>query len=144
MDIDGYNGNYWIDTSGKVFNVKRNKYMKPTESKGYLQVGLSKNGKQKKYSIHRLVAIAYIPNPNKLPKVNHINKIRDDNRVENLEWCTQLYNTQSKNTSKSVGSIRKYCKKYVFKINVNKNKIIYYCPNEYVALGMRSIYTDLL
>ena len=145
MDIPGYEELYLVDTSGNVFGVKRNKFLKPRYNTfGYHKVSLCKNGKLKPFSVHRLVAMTYIPNSNNLPKVNHINKIRDDNRVENLEWCTQLYNTQSKNTSKSIGNIQKHFNKYVFKITVNKKLLYYSCPNEYVALGMRSIYTDLL
>ncbi len=58
----------------------------------YLSVRLLSNGVEQDYSVHRLVALAFIPNPRNLPFVNHINGIRDDNRVENLEWCDASYN----------------------------------------------------
>lgn len=59
----------------------------------YMSVRLLANGVERDYSVHRLVAMAYIDNPNNLPFVNHKNGIRDDNRVENLEWCDGSYNT---------------------------------------------------
>lgn len=61
---------------------------------GYLMVGLNKHKNQKTYLVHRLVAMAFIPNPENKPYINHINAHRDDNRVENLEWCTPLENSR--------------------------------------------------
>lgn len=61
---------------------------------GYLKTALRKDSKRKFLRVHRIVAQAFIPNYSNLPVVNHINGIKDDNRVENLEWCTVSYNTQ--------------------------------------------------
>jgi hypothetical protein len=145
MEIDGYDGDYWIDTSGNVFSVKSNKFLKPGKDKdSYLRVILCKNGKTKNYLVHRLVAMTYLDNPNNLPQVNHINRIRDDNGVENLEWCTILYNNQSKNTSKSVGFIRKMGNKYHYKIHINKKILFYSCPSRHIAEAMRQVFIDLL
>lgn len=91
--IKGYENLYSIDEEGRVYSHRKNHYMKLINNgDGYLQVSLSKNGKRKTYKVHRLVAETFIENPQDLPCINHINEIRDDNRAENLEWCTYEYN----------------------------------------------------
>lgn len=77
-----------IDARGRS-RLKRGWELKPLDNgKGYYRVCI--NGKM--YYIHRLVAQAFIPNPNNLSEVNHINENPADNRADNLEWCTRLYN----------------------------------------------------
>ena len=91
-DIVGYEGLYQVSNTGKVRNKKR-KILKPQLfSCGYLYVALYKNRKMKYFRIHRLVAQAFIPNPNNYPIVNHRDENRQNNLVENLEWCDQKYN----------------------------------------------------
>lgn len=74
-----------ITVTGKIMKQKLN-------HNGYSTIQLTKNGKQKRYMVHRLVAIAFIPNPNNLPFINHKDEVRTNNCVSNLEWCTAAYN----------------------------------------------------
>ena len=86
--IQGYE-NYEVSNEGQVRNRKTGKVLKPQKNNsGYLLVGLRKNGKQKWYSVHRLVAQAFIPNPHNKPTVNHIDENKENNNVSNLEWMT--------------------------------------------------------
>ena len=104
-DIKGYEGKYQVSNLGRVKSlyfinrqatIPREKILKFGHNKqGYPHVHLCKNNKtSKSIFVHKLVAEAFIPNPNNHPVVNHINEIKTDNRVENLEWCTQQYNVQ--------------------------------------------------
>lgn len=96
--VRGYEGLYEVSNFGNVRSLNYNKtgeiklLSTVEDNKGYLSVCLHKNGKQKKYLVHRLVAEAFIPNTNNLPQVNHKSEVKTDNRVENLEWCTASYN----------------------------------------------------
>lgn len=83
--------NYSVSDTGLI---KRNdKLLKPwIGSKGYLYVSLSKNGKAKKFSVHRLVASAFIPNPNNYSDVNHLDENKENNNITNLEWTTHKDN----------------------------------------------------
>lgn len=103
-DIKGYNGKYQISNMGNVKSMWRNNQYKSQigtpktlkkykHKQGYMVVFLTNNGETKQCFIHRLVAEAFIPNPDNLPQVNHKNEIKNDNRVENLEWCTGKYNS---------------------------------------------------
>tara|TARA_R110000787_G_scaffold264079_1_gene370012 strand:+ start:28 stop:519 length:492 start_codon:yes stop_codon:yes gene_type:complete len=81
--------NYTIDRDGNVFNTKFDRFLNPSVTKeGYLHVGLSKNGKQKRFGIHQLLALTYIPNPENKPTVDHIDINTSNNSLSNLRWAT--------------------------------------------------------
>ena len=106
-DIKGYEGLYQISNLGRVHSYYKRDILEPKEDKGYLRVGLYKNGKRKPYSIHRLVAEAFIPNPNNYPQVNHKDEDKSNNRVSNLEWCTAKYNINYGTHNKRMSESRK-------------------------------------
>ena len=92
-DIEEYEGLYSITPDGKVWSHYSNKFIKPTILKsGHYNVDLYKNGIRKHKYIHRLVAQAYIPNPNNYEYINHKDENPSHNYVDNLEWCTKQYN----------------------------------------------------
>ena len=92
-DIKGY-PNYQISNLGRIWNTKTQRYLNGGYCKdGYIQVHLTAiNGKRKHELIHRLVAIAFLDNPNNLPQVNHKDENKENNCVDNLEWCDAKYN----------------------------------------------------
>jgi predicted phosphoadenosine phosphosulfate sulfurtransferase len=106
--IEGYE-NYIIFTTGKVFSKKRNIFMKPyVDTHGYYYVGLSNNNKNKFFKIHRILALAFIPNPNNLPTIDHIDINKQNNNLKNLRWASQTKqninrNLQKKNTTGYIG-----------------------------------------
>ena len=96
-DIKGYEGLYQVSNLGRVKSLKKRFYgliMKVAMSDGYVTIGLRKNGKRKVFKMHRLVAINFIPNIHNKKIVNHINGVKYDNRLENIEWCTQKENVR--------------------------------------------------
>lgn len=101
-NIKNYEGLYQVSNFGRIKSLKRTannnhivkeKILKPQKNKnGYLFVNLYKNGNMKRKSIHRLVALAFIENIYNFPYINHKDKNKKNNKVNNLEWCTQSYN----------------------------------------------------
>lgn len=100
--IPGYEGLYVASNKGRIKSCERynsrntllcERLLKPKINRGgYLTTALTKNEIRKEYMVHRLVAMAFIPNPDKLPQINHKDENRKNNYLENLEWCTSKYN----------------------------------------------------
>ena len=106
-EIEKYKG-YYITDDGVVFSKRFNRPLKSFVNEGgYLVVPLTQNGKTKQERVHRLVATTFIPNPESKPQVNHINGVKTDNRVENLEWCTSNENIQHRYYTLKNGLMRK-------------------------------------
>lgn len=95
-DIGGYYGDYQISNLGNVKSFKKTERLLKfgINATGYYHVGLSYNGLVKYHNVHRLVAETFIPNSNSKQCINHINGIKTDNRIENLEWCSYSENNQ--------------------------------------------------
>ena len=91
--------NYEVSNLGKVRNKNTGRILKPACKGGYLSVGLCKDSKGKTIPVHRLVALAFIENPENKPQVNHIDKNRSNNVVSNLEWNTALENNVHRSTN---------------------------------------------
>ena len=92
-DISGYEGLYAVTDDGRVWSYKSKKFLAiTTDDKGYSRVELWKNGKRRKYRLHRLVAEAFIPNPDNLSDVAHLDESRDNCHLNNLCWMTHKDN----------------------------------------------------
>lgn len=89
--VEGY-PNYMVSDYGEVINTNTMRILRKDNRKGYFSVRLSKDNESKAFSVHRLVATAFLGNPYKLPQVNHKDGDRENNYVGNLEWCTQEFN----------------------------------------------------
>jgi len=113
MEIINY-PNYLIYRDGRVFSKKSNKFLKESTNKdGYKQLSLWKDRKEKKFKIHRLIGIHYIRNPENKETIDHINRNRSDNRVENLQWATRKEQSENQGKYKNNTSGHKginYCK----------------------------------
>ena len=126
--IDDYD-NYEVSILGNVRNSKTNLSLKPSKKRdGYYHVHLYKNGIMKNFYIHRLIAYAFIPNPENLPCIDHIDRDRTNNSISNLRWVSRSNNNRNKpkkqnTSSKFMGVYFDKAKgKYVARISINNKQ----------------------
>jgi len=126
MEIENF-PNYLIYQDGRVWSKYSNRFLKLCiNNVGYYSIHLYNNEEQKRFLIHRLIAIHYIenPDPNNFKIINHKNGDRLDNSIENIEWCDHLYNNQSKNTTRNIGCVYLTdCRKKPYKAEININRV---------------------
>lgn len=157
-DIKNHEGKYQVSNMGRVrsLNYKmtgRIEILRPAiHTEGYLECSLCHNGKIKKYYVHRLVAEAFLPNPDNLPQVNHKDECKTNNKVDNLEWCTHEYNSTygtmqaraAKSKSKSVKQLTKTgeliatypsLKQACRETGIHRSNICGCCKNKYKTAG---------
>ena len=117
IDIAGYDGLYAITNDGKVWSYRKNTFLNPYLTRGYLKVCLYKDKSKKQVLIHRLVAEAFLPNPQNLPQINHKDENKKNNCVDNLEWCDAKYNINYGERNRKIA--RSHCKK-VYCVELDK------------------------
>ena len=132
-DVVGYEGFYKVSNKGNVYSVERigsngRKFggmtLKPRYTRdGYLQVALCKNGEIKNKYTHRLVAEAFIPNPKSFLEINHLDEVKDNNELSNLEWCDSSYNN---NYGSRIERIAQKNSKKVRAVNVESGEVLIY------------------
>ena len=147
-DIKDYEGLYAITRDGNVWSYRSNKFLKPELVRGYYYVSLYKEGKGKNFRIHRLVAEAFIPNPEGLPQVNHKDECKINNCVSNLEWCDAKYNANYGTRTERIAnkrSIPVYCEELnktfygareaARELGLDNSNIISCCKGKYKTSG---------
>lgn len=112
LDFIGYD-NYAVTDGGRVWSIKKHQWLKSSYNRdGYMQVILYKDGKTRHFYLHRLVALAFLSNPNNLKEVNHKDENKTNNKVENLEWISHIDNANYGTRNERIGekvSKKVYC-----------------------------------
>lgn len=127
--IEGFDGKYYISTNGEIYSIPAKRILKTCISNtGYELVCLrSPNGKRKQYTVHRLVALTFLPNPENLPIINHKDENKLNNKVENLEWCTYSYNsTYGEHLNKKNRTLHSPSRKECWIINLESKELMHF------------------
>lgn len=156
-DVKGYEGIYQVSNQGRVKALadatrrthRAEHILSQGYHRGYRNVSLCKNGKMKTYQVHRLVATAFIDNPNNKPCVDHINTVKNDNRADNLRWVTpkendanelsRIHKSISKRGHKNPNFKKDMSARIKSLAELNRTKVICIKPN-----GERLIYNSLV
>ena len=139
--MDGVEYDYEVSTKGRVRNVKTGQILRYEVNRdGYFRVWLYKNGKRSRFSVHRIVAITFIPNDNNLPEVDHIDRNRQNNCVENLRWVSKGQNVANSDNKKRVrcvetGQIFESLTEASRIMNVKQGNLSYCLSGKYKTCG---------
>ena len=109
FDLKDYEEYYLINKNGEIKSKRQNKIMKCKTDRGYLRIGLRKNGIKKFYNLHRLLAIQFIPNPNDYPLIDHIDNNKLNNDLTNLRWITHSGNQRNRDYKNKSSKYRGVC-----------------------------------
>ena len=141
-DIKDYEGLYQISNFGKIKSIGYGKslLLKPFKDRKYLSINLYKDKKCKKYKIHRLVAQAFIPNPNNYPIINHKDENKYNNYVYNLEWCDIKYNNNYGNRGKKISETKS---KIICQYDLNGVLIAEWKGIKSIDIGVKINFSDI-
>ena len=147
--IEGFNGEYEVSNMGQIRRTRNGStyIIKPNDNgKGYLIIHFRMDGKRKVRYVHRLVATAFVDNPNKKPVVNHINHDKKDNRPANLEWCTQKENVnysrermKGRRSATHSNTGERYISKRGSRYRVTVDRVEKSAPTFEAAIAMRDL-----
>lgn len=122
--IEGY-PTYAVTSDGMVRDLRTGTLRNGHNHYGYRAINLTNPDGIKQFLIHRLVAMAFLPNPDNLPEIDHINRIEDDNRVENLRWANDYQQCDNKGIAKNNTTGHKYItrEKEGYRVQIKRNKV---------------------
>jgi hypothetical protein len=123
VEIKNYEGLYEASNLGRVRNADGLILKQHINTHGYLQCNLSKNNVKKAFRIHRIIADSFIPNPKRKEQVNHLDGVKTNNYVNNLEWCTRIENMRHANENGLINKVKKLSHPDVVEIRENKHNL---------------------